>query len=323
MGQNCCRPPPPPPHYTKKPDPPIDPEKAEQVRNFFTQKALHLPLTPELEKGKSKPLKKISKNKSPSLRGAGSRIDDITGQREAAQSALERKRSQIRPEPHLEMSKLGSVIQDDIPSVITPSSPTNYSFPTFLFDHHPLEPSAPPPPSRVLPSAPPPAETESFLSTTPTEDTSASFLPAPLNLPESSVFAPAGWSPSRLKPDSTTFEMVYDGSSSGATARRRAAEAEVLAENSRREEREAKREALVLRLELMEAQAALDKVKKESVVTIAQHLCIVCIDNPKNIAYVSCGHSVCSTCDESLQSRNKGSSCPLCRGEITGRLKLF
>lgn len=326
MGQTCCRPPPPPPpHYTKKPDPPIDPEKAEQVRNFFTQKALHLPSPPqELEKSKSKPLKKISKNKSPSLRGAGSRVDDITGQRDAAQRALERKRSQIRPEPKLEVSQLVSVIQDDIPSVITPSSPTNYSFPTFLFDHHPLEPSAPPPPSSVLPSAPPPAETESFLST-PTEDISASFLPAPLSLPESLIFAPAGWSPIRLKPD-TTFEIVYDGSSSGAAARRRAAEAEVLAENSRREEREAKREALVLRLELMEAQAALDKVKKESVVTsdnMTQHLCIVCIDNQKNIAFVPCGHSVCTTCDESLQSRNKGSSCPLCRGEITGRLKLF
>jgi hypothetical protein len=329
MGQTlvCCHlpspfspPPPPPPHYTKKPEP-IDPEKAAQVRNFFTHKASfnrNLPPSGDesTEKTRSKSKSKIS-TKSPSLRGAGSRVDDINTQRDSAQRALERKRSQVRPEPkQLEISPLSSVIQDITPSVITPSSPTHYSFPLFLFDQQSLSPSAPPA-SSVLPTAPPP-ENVSI-----SDDASASFLPAPLSLPESSVFAPPGWSPSRLKPETDFTEPVYDGSSSGANARRRAAEAEVLAENSRREEREAKREALVLRLELMEAQAALDKVKKESVHSTEATLCIVCIDNSKNIAFVPCGHSVCTSCDESLQARNKGAVCPLCRGEISSRLKLY
>jgi len=269
MGLCFCKPqppPPPPPHYTKKPDP-IDPEKAAQVRNFYFSKKVTSSIlssndTINLEKKihkRSKSSSKISKNTN-SLRGAGSRVDDISEQRDAAQRVLERKRTtQISPEPfQSESTLLSSVIQDITPTVITPSSPTHYSFPTFLFDNQ-IEASAPPllPSALILPSAPPPDD--SLSSSGNDIVTSSPFIPPPLLLPESSVFAPVGWSPSRLKPEFST-ESVYDASGTGAATRRRAEEAEILAEASKREEREAKREALVLRLELIEAQAALAKV---------------------------------------------------------------
>jgi len=336
MGSYFCKlfqppppPPPPPPHYTKKPDP-IDPDKAAQVRNFYFSKKVTSSTndTIDLEKKKihkrSKSTSKISKN-SNSLRGAGSRVDDLSEQRDAAQRVFERKRTatQISPEPfQSESTLLSSVIQDVTPTVITPSSPTHYSFPTFLFDNQ-IEASAPPQlrSTLILPSAPPPDS----ISSSEENDivTSTPFIPPPLLLPESSVFAPVGWSPSRIKPPEFSESVVYDGSGTGASTRRRAEDAEILAEASKREERQAKREALVLRLELIEAQAALAKVKKESVVTSEATLCVVCLDATKNIAFVPCGHSVCNVCDASLQSRSKTCFCPLCRQEITSRLKLF
>lgn len=326
----CKPPPPPPPHYTKKPDP-IDPEKAAQVRNFYFSKKVTSSLnissndTINFEKKthkRSKSSSKISKNSNSSLRGAGSHVDDISEQRDAAQRVLERKRTtQISPEPfQSESTLLSSVIQDITPTVITPSSPTHYSFPTFLFDNQ-IEASAPPllPSTLILPSAPLP---DDYVSSGENDIVTSAFIPPPLLLPESSVFAPVGWSPSRLKPEFST-ESVYDASGTGAATRRRAEEAEIHAEASKREEREAKREALVLRLELIEAQAALAKVKKESVITSEATLCVVCLDAIKNIAFVPCGHSVCNVCDESLQSRSKTCVCPICRQDITSRLKLF
>ncbi|KAK3006074.1 hypothetical protein RJ639_016306, partial [Escallonia herrerae] len=46
------------------------------------------------------------------------------------------------------------------------------------------------------------------------------------------------------------------------------------------------------------------------------HLCPICISNPKNMAF-GCGHQTCCECGEYLQL------CPICRSDIQTRIKLY
>jgi hypothetical protein len=45
--------------------------------------------------------------------------------------------------------------------------------------------------------------------------------------------------------------------------------------------------------------------------------CSICMDSPRVIAFIPCGHSVCITCSGELKE------CPLCRASIKDRLRLY
>lgn len=46
--------------------------------------------------------------------------------------------------------------------------------------------------------------------------------------------------------------------------------------------------------------------------------CVVCMEKPRDTAFIPCGHAICcSACATSLRN------CPSCRGQITGRLRVF
>jgi len=47
--------------------------------------------------------------------------------------------------------------------------------------------------------------------------------------------------------------------------------------------------------------------------------CILCAENPRTIAYIPCGHTVCISCDEKLIDK----PCSFCRALIHDRLKLY
>lgn len=47
--------------------------------------------------------------------------------------------------------------------------------------------------------------------------------------------------------------------------------------------------------------------------------CFVCIERPKNAAYMPCGHQSCRRCAERFRTSN----CPLCRQPVTGVLALY
>jgi hypothetical protein len=73
------------------------------------------------------------------------------------------------------------------------------------------------------------------------------------------------------------------------------------------------------------------KREEGSVITIIPHIvenpidiistsngnCCVCLDRGREIAFIPCGHSVCSGCHANL------SLCPLCRSLIKSRLRLY
>lgn len=47
--------------------------------------------------------------------------------------------------------------------------------------------------------------------------------------------------------------------------------------------------------------------------------CILCTENPRVIAYIPCGHTVCMSCDEKLIDK----PCSFCRAPIVDRLRLY
>ena len=47
--------------------------------------------------------------------------------------------------------------------------------------------------------------------------------------------------------------------------------------------------------------------------------CQICFENPKNLAFVSCGHVVCNDCGF-LENMNE---CPFCREPIAYKLRLY
>ena len=47
--------------------------------------------------------------------------------------------------------------------------------------------------------------------------------------------------------------------------------------------------------------------------------CILCAENPRTLAYIPCGHTVCMSCDEKLIDK----PCSFCRAPIHDRLKLY
>ena len=56
--------------------------------------------------------------------------------------------------------------------------------------------------------------------------------------------------------------------------------------------------------------------------------CVVCEENEKTIVYVPCNHlAICSQCDLDLSKLNddeeRTDTCPICRTEITNRLKVY
>lgn len=64
--------------------------------------------------------------------------------------------------------------------------------------------------------------------------------------------------------------------------------------------------------------AATPAIEVATVNPIGQGLeCSICMDKPRLIAFIPCGHSVCTTCSGELKA------CPLCRADIVDRLRLF
>lgn len=47
--------------------------------------------------------------------------------------------------------------------------------------------------------------------------------------------------------------------------------------------------------------------------------CIICEENPRVIAYIPCGHTVCMSCNEKLIDK----PCSFCRAPIFDRLRLY
>jgi len=47
--------------------------------------------------------------------------------------------------------------------------------------------------------------------------------------------------------------------------------------------------------------------------------CIICEENPRVIAYIPCGHTVCMSCNEKLIDK----PCSFCRAPINDRLQLY
>eukprot|EP01089_Gocevia_fonbrunei_P013763 TRINITY_DN359_c0_g1_i3.p1 TRINITY_DN359_c0_g1~~TRINITY_DN359_c0_g1_i3.p1 ORF type:complete len:332 (-),score=36.14 TRINITY_DN359_c0_g1_i3:44-1039(-) len=61
-----------------------------------------------------------------------------------------------------------------------------------------------------------------------------------------------------------------------------------------------------------------DKLEQEKIKLKEELNCLICLENPYNIAFIPCGHhKVCSQCSSKI------SSCPFCRKHITGRLVTF
>ena len=96
---------------------------------------------------------------------------------------------------------------------------------------------------------------------------------------------------------------------------------------------EAKRKVRLERALKDEAERKLELVKKQrdeaearykeaEVDNDKKNVCVVCLENKKTHAFNPCGHMcVCETCaDEIIQ---RGSNCPMCRGDITSLLKIF
>lgn len=58
-------------------------------------------------------------------------------------------------------------------------------------------------------------------------------------------------------------------------------------------------------------------VKKKYLQEMGQ--CGICFENTCNIVYVTCGHTICSNCDEKKQIQE----CPFCREQISWKQKIY
>ena len=77
-------------------------------------------------------------------------------------------------------------------------------------------------------------------------------------------------------------------------------------------------------LEYIESiQFAIQNLETQRVIKMKEiqeaNCCQICFKNPKNLAFVWCGHVVCNECGflETIQE------CPFCRKEITYKLQLY
>lgn len=51
--------------------------------------------------------------------------------------------------------------------------------------------------------------------------------------------------------------------------------------------------------------------------------CVMCLDAPKTMAFVPCGHMcVCESCSESIEPRGSR-RCPMCRAVTSGKIKVY
>jgi hypothetical protein len=48
-----------------------------------------------------------------------------------------------------------------------------------------------------------------------------------------------------------------------------------------------------------------------------KHLCSVCLDSVKEMAFVPCGHSFCESCAARVPR------CPICKQDATSRVRIF
>ena len=81
-----------------------------------------------------------------------------------------------------------------------------------------------------------------------------------------------------------------------------------------KERQEIEKEKRELRIELEKEKNANKKIKEE-------RLCKICITNEVNIALPRCGHLICQSCVEQIDSREK--KCPICRQRFTNIINIF